>query len=738
MNSVQCSVSSEDIQRLLEARHSDPFKILGPHAVERDGEPQLVVRTFVPQAERAWLLPRGGGPIDAECIHEGGLFEAHVGPVGLDFRYRWRLQPAVGEAWETEDAFRFGRVLTDYDVYLLAEGKHYRNYEKLGAHVLQLDEVDGVHFAVWAPNAERVSVVGNFNAWDGRRHPMRNLGTTGFWETFVPEIGPGEIYKYEIASSAGGVVALKSDPYGFRSEYRPRTASVVHDLSTLPARDEDEVRRSRERRNGLDQPISIYEVHLGSWRRGEDNRYLSYKELAEQLVPYAKDMGFTHLELLPIQEHPFDGSWGYQPLGYFAPTSRFGTPNDFAAFVDACHKADLGVILDWVPAHFPRDDHGLGRFDGTALYEHEDPRQGAHRDWGTLIFNYSRNEVMNFLLGNALFWLEKYHLDGLRVDAVASMLYLDYSREEGDWIPNEHGGRENLAAIEFLQRLNELCHEHHPGVLTIAEESTAWPSVSRPTYLGGLGFSLKWNMGWMNDILSYFSKDPIHRKYHHRDLTFGMLYAFTENFVLPLSHDEVVHGKRSLLDKMPGDAWQKFANLRLLYAFQYSFPGKKLTFMGSEFGQGREWSCDQSLDWHLLDVGFHGGMQSFVRDLNHTYLNEPALHQVDFDWDGFEWVDFSDWESSVVSYVRRAKDPQREVVVALNFTPTPRSDYRLGVPGPGFYREVLNTDSHHYAGGNLGNNGGVHAESVGAHGRSWSVSLTLPPLSAVFLSREPG
>jgi 1,4-alpha-glucan branching enzyme len=731
------TVHSRDLAALLAARHHDPFSVLGPHAVERNGETLLAVRAFVPGAVEIEVLPRGGGePIPAGRIHPAGFFEAVFGPVGEDFRYRLRIHRAGGHVWECEDPYRFGRVLTDFDIHLLGEGTHLRSFEKLGAHTAELDGVKGVHFAVWAPNAERVSVIGPFNDWDGRRHPMRNLGASGLWEFFLPGLVEGDLYKFEIRSNAGGHLRVKSDPYAFRSEVRPGTASIVHTLDKHHWRDEAWLQEGRQRRNALDAPISVYEVHLGSWMRGDGDRFLTYRELAERLVAHVKDMGFTHIELLPVLEHPFDGSWGYQPLGYFSPTSRFGLPEDFAAFIDACHGAEIGVFLDWVPAHFPRDEHGLRLFDGTHLYEHADPRQGEHRDWGTLIFNYGRNEVRNFLLGNAIFWLDKYHLDGIRVDAVASMLYLDYSRQEGDWIPNQYGGRENLPAIDFLKRMNELCHLHYPGVLTIAEESTAWPGVSRPTYLGGLGFSLKWNMGWMNDTLSYFAREPVHRKYHQQNLTFSLLYAFTENFILPFSHDEVVHGKRSLLDKMPGDGWQKFANLRLLYAFQFTHPGKKLLFMGGEFGQGREWIDGQSLDWHLLGIDYHRGIRRLVRELNRLYRSEPALHQIEFDWNGFEWIDFHDWESSILSYIRRGRDPGEELAVILNFTPVPRWGYRIGVPSPGYYREILNSDSEHYCGSNLGNSGGVQAEAVPAHGRPWSLSLTLPPLAGLVLKRQ--
>ena len=730
---------NQEIQLLKEARHADPYGVLGPHAVEVDGRTELSVRVFVPDARSVFVVPRNSeDEIPATRIDECGFFVAQVGAVGEDFRYRLRIEGHDGTVWEAEDSYRFGRQLTEFDVHLLTEGTHYKNYEKLGAHLAEVDGVSGVLFAVWAPNAERVSVVGTFNGWDGRRHLMRNLAPSGFWEAFVPGLAEGDLYKFEIRSRVDGGIHLKSDPYSFASEFRPKTASIVYGIEKHRGEDQSWLQDWRQKHNALDSPMAVYEVHLGSWMRGDNNSYLGYSDFADKLVSYVKDMGYTHIELLPILEHPFDGSWGYQPLGYFTPTNRFGRPQDFLAFVDACHRAHIGVILDWVPAHFPRDDHGLRLFDGTALYEHADPRQGEHRDWGTLIFNYDRNEVKNFLLGNALFWLERYRLDGIRVDAVASMLYLDYSREEGDWIPNQYGGRENIGAIEFLKQFNELCHAEHPGVLTIAEESTSWPSVSRPTFVGGLGFSLKWNMGWMNDILEYFSRDSVYRKYHQQNLTFSMLYAFTENFVLPLSHDEVVHGKRSLLDHMPGDGWQKFANLRLLFGLQYAFPGKKLNFMGNEFGQGREWDCDQSLDWHLLENDAHKGIQSFVRDLNHVYTSEPALHQVDFDWEGFEWIDFADWESCIVSFVRRGKRRGEEVIVLLNFTPVPRYDYRVGVPTGGFYREILNSDSELYGGSNMGNQGGVASEKISTHGRAHSLSVTLPPLSALMLKRRQG
>ena len=622
------------------------------------------------------------------------------------------------------------RVLTEFDLHLIGEGSHYKKYEKLGSHVREIEGTRGVHFAVWAPNAEAVSVIGDFNGWDNRAHPMHGLGDSGIWEIFVPGLGEGALYKFEIRSRFKGYVTQKADPFGFYFEVRPKSASIVYDIEGFGWNDSHWMAKRKER-NWLESPVAIYEVHLGSWMRmaGRNNGWLSYREFADRLIPYVKEMGYTHIELLPVTEHPLDASWGYQTLGYFAPTSRFGTPKDFMYFIDLCHQQGIGVVLDWVPAHFPTDGHGLGFFDGTCLYEHEDPKKGFHPDWGTKIFNYSRNEIRSFLISNAMFWFEKYHLDGLRVDAVASMLYLDYSRKEGEWVPNIYGGRENLEAIDFLKKFNEVSHQYHPGILTVAEESTAWPNVSRPTYIGGLGFSMKWNMGWMNDTLEYFSKDPVHRKYHHNSLTFSLLYAFTENFILPLSHDEVVHGKRSLLNKMPGDMWQKFANLRTLYGFMYGHPGKKLLFMGGEFGQWDEWNVDKSLDWHLLEHGPHKGLQRFVRDLNGIYRSEPSLYEIDFDYKGFEWVDFHDVEGSIISFLRRAKSHDDFTVFVYNFTPVPRQGYRVGVPRSGLYREILNSDSSLYWGSNMGNAGGVHAENAPFQHRPYSITFILPPLS---------
>ncbi|MEY3204423.1 MAG: hypothetical protein RLZZ21_754 [Planctomycetota bacterium] len=623
-------------------------------------------------------------------------------------------------------------MLSDFDLHLLGEGRHWKSYEKLGAQLETIDGVAGVTFAVWAPNADLVSVVGDFNGWDGASHRMHKRIPSGIWELFVPGLGPGTLYKFRV--HADGTHADRTDPYGFAAEVPPRTASIVTDLSAYQWRDGDWM-ADRASRNALAAPISIYEVHLGSWRRPGDDpqRWLTYADLERELVPYVVEMGFTHVEFLPPTEHPLSASWGYQTIGLFAATSRFGSPQAFMSLIDALHRAGVGVLIDWVPAHFPKDAHGLRRFDGTALYEHEDPRKGEHPDWGTLIFNYGRHEVANYLVSNALFWLDRYHIDGLRVDAVASMLYLDYSRKDGEWEPNCFGGRENLEAIEFLKTFNVQVHGHFPGTLTIAEESTAWPGVSRPTYLGGLGFSLKWNMGWMNDTLRYMRHDPVHRKYHHDELTFSLIYAFHENFVLPFSHDEVVHGKGSLIDQMPGDLWQKFATLRLLYTYMWCHPGKKLLFMGNEFGQWREWNFDASLDWHLLQHDTHRGLSKAVADLNMLVRREPALHQLDFDGRGFEWIDCHNWQDSVLAFVRRGETPDDFLVVCCNFTPVPREGYRLGVPCGGTYDEIFNGDSAWYGGTNLGNAGALEAEPVPHHGRDHSVSLTLPPLAAVVL-----
>jgi len=731
---VRTTVPLEKIGQLIEGRYENPFELLGPHEVQDSGRRALAIRAFLPQSSQAWVVDPGHGSVmrPMRRIHPAGFYEA-LCPAeegNGSKRYLLRVAEEGGKKFTMHDPYSFPHLLTDYDLHLLNEGRHWRLFDKLGAHPRTIDGVDGVHFAVWAPNAHGVSVIGDFNNWDLRRHPMRKHIPSGFWELFIPGLGEGTLYKYCVRH--GEHVCEKADPVGFAAECPPRTASKVVDLDRYRWHDDAWMIRRRNT-NWLEQPLSFYEVHLGSWRRreGDPSRWLSYRELAHQLVEYVKEMGYTHIELLPISEHPLSASWGYQTVGYYAVTARYGTPHDFMYFVDLCHQNDIGVILDWVPAHFPRDGHGLRQFDGTALYEHADPRQGEHRDWGTLVFNYGRHEVRNFLVANALFWLDKYHIDGLRVDAVASMLYLDYSRKDGEWIPNEFGGRENLKAIAFLKELNEQCHLQFPGVLTIAEESTAWSGVSRPTYLGGLGFSLKWNMGWMNDTRSYMRHDPIHRKYHHDELTFSLIYAFHENFVLPLSHDEVVHGKGSLLDQMPGDLWQKFANLRLLYSYMWTHPGKKLLFMGSDFGQWNEWDFDRSLQWDLLQWDTHQGVQKCVADLNRLMVREKSLHQLDFDGQGFFWIDCHNCDESTLSYVRRARDPNDFLVICCNFTPVPRMKHRLGVPKLCWYDEIFNSDSTYYGGSNLGNFPGVQALEEPRHGLPASIEVVLPPLAAV-------
>ncbi len=707
------------------------------HTTTENGRAGLVVRTFQPHAAEVNLVREGKQPLSMTRTDSGGLFEFVILDESEFFPYQLEITPNEGQTYISGDPYRFSPVLSDFDLHLIAEGSHTRLYEKLGAHLIEHEGVAGVEFAVWAPNAKRVCVVGDFNQWDTRRHALRPRGGSGIWELFVPGLAAGELYKYAIYSNRDKKIVEKADPFGFAAELRPQTASQVLNIEAYKWNDAPWL-TTRADTQSLQAPISVYEVHLGSWRHspGGDSHPLTYKELSEQLIPYVKDMGFTHIELLPITEHPLDASWGYQTIGYFAPTSRFGTPAEFMAFIDACHNAGVGVILDWVPAHFPKDEHGLALFDGTHLYEHADPRQGEHPDWGTMVFNYDRTEVVEFLLNSALFWLDKYHIDGLRVDAVASMLYLDYSRKEGEWIPNKFGGRENLGAVAFLKRFNELVHQEFPTVLTLAEESTAWPMVSRPTYLGGLGFDLKWNMGWMHDMLEYMELDPIHRRYHHDLLTFSLLYAFNENFILPFSHDEVVHGKRSLLEKMPGDEWQQFANLRALYTYMYAHPGKKLLFMGDEFGQRNEWNHQVALDWSSLEKEVHSQLQQCVSDLNRLYSDQAALYEVDFDWDGFEWIDFRDMDQSTIAFVRRAKDTAEFVLVVCNFTPVPRFGYRLGAPVGGYYRELFNSDASAYGGSNLGNIGGVLAEDEPWQDFPYSLSLTLPPLAVVILKPD--
>lgn len=721
-----------DVENIVKGRHEDPFAILGIHAVESG---LTAIRSFLPDAQSVDVVEAGSDRVLGvmSCVHREGFFELVCDHDVLK-PYRFDIRWKNGSSSCLEDPFRFPNALREMDIWLLGEGSHQRPFEVLGAHLMPMQDVDGVRFAVWAPNAKRVSVVGGFNNWDGRRHPMRLRRECGVWEIFLPGLQQGDLYKFEILG-ANGVIALKADPYAFHAQMRPDTASVVYPL--LPRRP---MREDRIVANALNKPMSIYEVHLGSWRKDEGWRWLSYRELAETLVPYTRDMGFTHIELLPISEHPFDGSWGYQPLGLYAPTSRFGTPEDFRFLVDAAHDAGLGVILDWVPAHFPSDTHGLAEFDGTHLYEYADPKEGFHQDWNTLIYNFGRTEVRNFLVGNALYWLERFGVDGLRVDAVASMLFRDYSRAEGQWIPNRHGGRENLEAIEFLRRLNFIVGTERPGAITLAEESTTFPGVSRPPsqdmQSGGLGFHYKWNMGWMNDTLKYVSLDPVYRQHHQNQLTFGLMYAFTENFVLPISHDEVVHGKGSLLGKMPGDAWQKFANLRALYGFMWAYPGKKLLFMGCELAQPNEWADAASLPWHLQEQPSHKTVQTLVRDLNLVYRAHPALHKQDLQPGGFEWISHDDVGQSVIAFTRWSDNGQCAVVVC-NFTPVPRLGYRVGMPQAGQWQAIINTDSGAYGGSGMPC-GDLFAAAYPAHGKSHSMSLDLPPLATlIFLPSGP-
>ncbi|MEJ7137151.1 1,4-alpha-glucan branching protein GlgB [Amphibiibacter pelophylacis] len=733
-------LNNDELRALQQGSHADPFSVLGLH--EKDG--QLWVHAMLPGAIAVDVLDRAGGKKVASLERLGptDIFGGTMGRRKKRFDHLLRVTWGVhqpGEAPVTtiiEDAYRFGEVLGPMDIWLLGEGSHLRPFEVLGAHPRVYGDVAGTTFAVWAPNARRVSVIGPFNGWDGRRHPMRLRRECGVWEIFVPHVQAGDLYKYEIISAQGERL-LKTDPYAFRAELRPDTASIVH---PLPER--RPMSPERQRANALDQPLSIYEVHLGSWRKNEGWRWMSYRELADSLVPYVAGLGFTHLELLPVSEHPFDGSWGYQPVGLFAPTSRFGTPEDFRYFVDKAHEAGLGVILDWVPAHFPSDAHGLARFDGTHLYEYADPKEGFHQDWNTLIYNFDRIEVRNYLVSNALYWLERYGIDGLRVDAVASMLYRDYSRSEGQWLPNRYGGRENLEAMAFLRRMNHVVGTERPGAITLAEESTAFPGVSRPPSddlnSGGLGFHYKWNMGWMHDTLNYMGNEPVHRSWHHNQLTFGLMYAFTENFVLPLSHDEVVHGKGSLLARMPGDDWQRFANLRLLYSFMWAYPGKKLLFMGSEFGQGSEWAAQGELPWHLLEQPVNKGVHDLVRDLNHAYRSERALHELDIEGQGFAWIAHDDAGQSVIAFQRLDRDGHA-IVAVCNFTPVVRHDYRIGVPQGGHWQEIVNSDDSRYGGSGVhcgpGNAPGVDSDGAPAHGMAQSVSLTLPPLACVLLRR---
>lgn len=715
---------NDHLQRILDANHHDPFAYLGLHP-HQDG---YCFRTFLPYAHSVEIKVGKAWKRLAKT-HSDGFFEWR-GDKAPSLPCHLKVTHANLTS-ETHDPYSFKPIISDHDLHLFAEGNLKQAYKTFGAHSCVHQGIDGVRFAVWAPNAARVSVIADFNQWDGRIHPMRVHGQSGVWEIFIPNVNLDSLYQYEIRQRNNGNVLTKTDPYGFAFEPRPGTAAIVKHSNQYQWHD-DHWLQSRKESDWLHKPFNCYELHLGSWRRNDQGMFLDYRELADQVTKYVKEMGYTHIELMPITEHPLNESWGYQTTGYYGVTNRYGNPDDFKYFVDTCHAANIGVILDWVPGHFPKDGWALARFDGTALFEHEDPRLGEHQDWGTYIFNYGRNEVRNFLIANAHFWLNEFHIDGLRVDAVASMLYLDYSRKHDEWLPNKFGGRENLEAIEFLKQLNVMVHEEFPGALTIAEESTSWPMISRPVYLGGLGFSMKWNMGWMNDTLSYFEHDPIHRQYHHNKLTFGQLYAYSENFVLPFSHDEVVHGKHSLLDKMPGDAWQKFANLRLLMTFQMTSPGKKLNFMGNEFGQGREWNVNASLDWHLLEHPLHQGIKLANRDLNHLYQGLNALHELDFDSDGFSWIDCQNEALSTISYIRRARDG-RFVLILLNFTPVPRENYRVGVPVAGTYQELFNSDAACYGGSNIGNHGLIQSQPIQWMEQANSLEISLPPLAGLIL-----
>jgi 1,4-alpha-glucan branching enzyme len=721
------TIHASELERLLALRHQDPHSILGAHPAETG----VIVRAFYPDALQVLLLMKDEPPRPLVQSHPAGFFELLVADRSKVFPYQFQVHYSGGGVFTLQDPYRFLPTLGEIDVHLFVEGRHERIYEKLGSHLRKMNGVSGVSFAVWAPSAEGISVVGDFNSWDGRLHQMRMLGSSGIWELFIPDLGPGALYKYEIRAQ-GPLPFLKADPYAFYMEEPPATSSVVYE-SKYRFRD----RAWMERRAAVEharRPLSIYEVHLGSWRRvtEEDDRPLTYREIAPMLADYAREMGFTHIEFMPLKEHPYGGSWGYQVSAYYAPSARYGTPDDFRYLVDYLHRRGLGVIVDWVPAHFPKDAFALARFDGSALYEHLDPRKGEHPDWGTLIFNYGRNEVRNFLIANALFWADEYHIDGLRVDAVASMLYLDYSREEGQWIPNQYGGRENLEAIAFMQEMNERIHALHPGVLMIAEESTAYPRVSHPVSEGGLGFDFKWNMGWMHDTLEYFQKDPVHRAYHHHKLTFGLVYAWSENFILPFSHDEVVHGKGSLLNKMSGDDWQKFANLRALYGYMWAHPGKKLLFMGGELGQWREWNENTSLDWHLLDQSFHSGLRALVRELNRLYHDEPACWEADARPEGFQWIDANDANGNTLAFIRISPSTTHRIVCVCNFSPLVREDYRLALPLAGEYRQILNTDAGDYGGSVTGSVGPIMTEAVPWYGQEYSALLTLPPLACLW------
>ncbi len=730
-------MNAKDINKLISGCHNDPFSCLGLHKIGR----KTLLRVFAPQAISVDVYLRNGRKplLSLKEIENSGVFEGHVPASKIKAGYTLDACFKNG-SHRFIDPYCFPASLGELDLYLLSEGKHVNAFNVMGAHVMTHDGVRGTRFTVWAPNATSVCVAGDFNHWNSLKHPMHSHGGSGIWELFVPEVEDGVAYKYALRDKVGNLLPLKADPFGFGAEIRPNSASVIRDLKTYEWDDKDWI-QARKNRHHREAPISIYEVHLGSWQRTEENGFLSYQDLADKLIPYVKTLGFTHLELMPITEHPFDGSWGYQPIGLYAPTARHGTPNDFKAFIDACHQADLGIILDWVPGHFPSDEHGLAEFDGTHLYEHADPRKGFHPDWNTLIFNFGRREVVNYLVANARFWLEEYHLDGLRVDAVASMLYLDYSRDDGEWLPNADGGNQNWEAVKFLQSMNADAYNAGAGmgggIFTVAEESTAWPGVTAPTDHDGLGFGFKWNMGWMNDTLQYMSEDPINRRYHHHNMTFGIDYAFSENYILPLSHDEVVHGKGSLLARMPGDPWQKFANLRAYYGFMWGHPGKKLLFMGCEFGQDAEWKEDGSLDWHLTDFPEHKNIQKLISDLNTLYCQTPALHEQDCVSDGFEWMDGGAQADNVLSFIRWDKSRETPCLIVSNFSPVPRQDYNIGVPKSGHWDEVLNTDSSHYGGSGVGNMGGFETTSIPNHGQPQSLKLTLPPLATLIFKFKP-
>lgn len=727
--------TQQEIDRIITSDHYDPFQVLGFHVLKNEPN-SSIIRTFQPHAEKVYLVADESKTEMYKTRNEG-LFEVVLPNCSEPFEYTYEAHYYNGTSHSFSDPYRFYPQLSNLDQHLFGNGTHYELYNKMGAHPIKIDTIEGTIFRVWAPAARRVSVLGNFNCWDGRVHQMRSLGSSGIWELFIPGINQGEAYKFEIRAHNMDILE-KSDPFQFFAELRPKTASIVWDIQGYEWQD-DAWMNARQQKVLHEQPMSIYEVHLGSWQRDPDDpsRFLTYRELAEYLIPHVKGLGFSHIELMPVMEHPLDESWGYQVTGYYAVTSRFGTPQDFMYFVDQCHQNDIGVILDWVPAHFPTDGHSLCRFDGTALYEHEDPRQGAHPEWGTLVFNYGRKEVSNFLIANALFWLDKYHIDGYRVDAVASMLYLDYARPEGQWIPNQSGGRENVEAIEFLKHFNTIVYERFPGVMTIAEESTSFFGVSKPTNWGGLGFGFKWNMGWMNDMLDYFTREPLFRKYHHNALTFGLLYAFSENFILPLSHDEVVHGKRSLLSKMPGDQWQQFANLRLLFFLQWTHPGKKILFMGGEFGQYSEWYCKESLDWHLPEqYELHRKTQHFVKNLNQMYRSNPALWEVDFTHEGFQWLDFKDVDNSIIAFARFAKNREDHVVCLLNFTPQVFDNYKLGVPNLCKYKEIFNSNADEFGGSGTHHNDTVEAIEEPFGEAPFHVKVSVPPLGGIILQPE--